>query len=172
MCRRTPAMPIFFPHHHLLVLFSSREEGNSLAEAEAALSTRVVFHLGAQKTNSWISYGYIYILTPPKPSIKVHSPNQLTWCASLLPLPSPSSPRGCLRPSGCVGPCGPLRLVMGQGSFRYSDTTCRMQDTSSGIAMPSASRICHLNPCYNTNESHKGILINLFVFTSAVNYTK
>lgn len=48
MRMRTPAMPIFLPHH-LLVLFSSREEGNSLAEAEAALSTRVTLHLGALK---------------------------------------------------------------------------------------------------------------------------
>lgn len=44
-CVRTPAVPIFFPHHHLLILFSSREEGNSLAEAEAALSARVVHRL-------------------------------------------------------------------------------------------------------------------------------
>lgn len=49
-CVRTPAVPVFLPHHHLLVLFSSREEGHSLAEAEAALSTRVVLHLGALKT--------------------------------------------------------------------------------------------------------------------------
>lgn len=34
----TPAMHIVLPHHHLFVLFSSGEEGNSLAEAEAALS--------------------------------------------------------------------------------------------------------------------------------------
>lgn len=36
---RTHAMPIFLSHHHLLVFFSSREEGNSLAETEAALSS-------------------------------------------------------------------------------------------------------------------------------------
>lgn len=50
VCQHTPAMPILLPHHHLFVLFSSREEGNSLAEAEAALSTCVMFHLGARNT--------------------------------------------------------------------------------------------------------------------------
>lgn len=113
----------------------------------------------------------------PQPSIKGRARTvnrlltqcaELTWWAALLPFPSPSSPCGCLRPSGWVGPWEPLRLVMGQGSFRYSDSTCKMQDTSSGTAMPSASRICHLNPCHDTNESHKGIQINVFVFTSAV----
>lgn len=58
---RTPAMPIILPHHHLLVLFSSRKEGNSLAEAEAALSAQVVLHLGALKTALTVR---IYIQAP------------------------------------------------------------------------------------------------------------
>lgn len=73
-----------------------------------------------------------------------------TWCASVLPFTSPSSPCGCVRPSWLAGPWEPQRLVMGRGSFRYSDTTCNKQDTSSGTAMPSASRICHLS---KTNKS-------------------
>lgn len=155
-CVRTSAVAVFLPHHHLLILFSSREKGNSLAEAEAALSsTRVMLHLGALNTVLSLSICSIFTLKRlSQPSIKVHiravlrnvlllqCAAELTWCASLLSFPSPSSPRGCLRPSGC--PWEPLRLVIGQGPFRYSDTTCKMQDASSGTAMPSASRICHL----------------------------
>lgn len=66
-----------------------------------------------------------------------------TWCVSLLPFPSPLSPWGCLKPSAWTGPCEPPRVVIGQGSFRYSDTACKMQGTSSGTSIPSASRICH-----------------------------
>lgn len=49
--QRTPATSVFPPHHHVLVLFSSREEGHRLAQAEAAFSARVVLHLGALHTD-------------------------------------------------------------------------------------------------------------------------
>lgn len=45
-----------------------------------------------------------------------------------------------------------------------------MQDTSSGTATPSASRIYHLNPRNNTNECHEGLKLNVFVLTGAVNW--
>lgn len=48
---RTRAVPIAPPHCHLLVLFGRGEEGNRLAEAEAALGTHVLLHRGARKTN-------------------------------------------------------------------------------------------------------------------------
>lgn len=51
-CVFTTAVPIFLPRRHLSVLFGSREEGNSLAEAEAALSARVLLHFGALQTVS------------------------------------------------------------------------------------------------------------------------
>ncbi len=142
----TSALSILLPHHHLLILFSSREKGNSLAEAEAALGARVMRHLGALRqlyqlgfTLCWHSH------LCHNPSIKVHVRAVnilLTWWASLLSFSSPSSSCRCLRPSEWVGPWEPLRLVMGQDAFRNSDTICKMQDTSSGTAMPSASRIC------------------------------
>lgn len=67
-------MPIFLPHHHLLVLFSSREEGNGLAEAEAAFGTRVMLHLGALK-ESCISYNLqrVCIQTPPTAKTLKHT---------------------------------------------------------------------------------------------------
>lgn len=146
----TPATPIFLSHHHLFILFSSREEGHSLAQAEAALSACVMLYFGALKR--FISLDYIFIQTPPNASNKLYSLSQLTWGASLLPLLSTWSPPGCIRSSGWVGPWEPLRLVTGQGSFRYSDTNCKTEDTSSGTATPSASRICHMNRCHSKNE--------------------
>lgn len=43
----TSAAPILLPHHYLLILFSSRQEGDSLAEAEAAFTSRVLPRIGA-----------------------------------------------------------------------------------------------------------------------------
>lgn len=44
---RTSAAPVLLPHHHLLVLFSGGQEGDGLAEAEAALASRVLSGAGA-----------------------------------------------------------------------------------------------------------------------------
>lgn len=112
-----------------------------------------MLHLRAVKTTFSVRVYSVFVFKHLPQAIKVKilltQCAGLTWCASLLAFPSPSSPCGCLRPSG---PWELLRLVMGQGSLRYSDTTCKMQDTSSGTAMPSASRICHFNPCHDTDK--------------------
>lgn len=136
----TCAMPVFLSHHHFLIFFSSREEGNSLAEAEAALSSWVMLHLWDLRTDwsgSTLNTFHKQSITLNKTTFLGWKGVEFTWSASLLPLANPSSPGG-------LGPWGPLRFVMGHGSFRYSDTTCKMHDTSSGTAMPSPSRICHL----------------------------
>lgn len=46
---RTSSTPILLPHHHLLILVCSRQEGDSLAEAEAAFASGVLSHIGALK---------------------------------------------------------------------------------------------------------------------------
>lgn len=61
----TPAVPIFLPPHHLLVFLSSREEGDSLAEAEAAFCTCVMLHLGALRTQSFITHSSDILHLPP-----------------------------------------------------------------------------------------------------------
>lgn len=151
----TPAASIFLPHHHLFIFFSSWEEGHSLAEAKAALSTCIMLHFGALERHTAVSAKIINTFEHQREIIDVYSPRQLTWCASLLPLLSTSPPPGRIRPSWWVGPWEPLRLVMGQGCFRYSDSNCKMDGTSSGTTMPSVSRICHLNPCHKTSEWNK-----------------
>lgn len=143
----TRVMPVFLSHHHFLIFFSSREEGHSLAEAEAALGSWVMLHLWDLRTDwsgSTLNTFHKQSITLNKTTFLEWKCVEFTWSASLLPLASPSSPGGCFNVSGGLGPWGPLRFVMGQGSFRYSDTTCKMHDTSSGTAMPSPSRICHL----------------------------
>lgn len=50
----TSAAPILLPHHHLLILVSSGQEGDSLAEAEAAFASRVLSHVRAlMKVRQW-----------------------------------------------------------------------------------------------------------------------
>lgn len=84
-----------------------------------------------------------------------------TCCACLLPLLFLPFPVGWTSPSWWAGPWVPLRLVMGQGSLKCSDTSCKMQDNSSGTSMPSASRICS----WNIHGSiHMGICLIHFAY--------
>lgn len=135
---RTSAASILLPHHYLLVLFSSGQEGDSLAQAEAAFTSRVLSPIGAlMVVQQW---------GLPLTAVNFSLCAVFTWCACLLPLAFLPFPGGCGRPSCWAGPWVPLRFVMGQGSFKCSDTSCKMQDNSSGTSMPSASRICRLYP--------------------------
>lgn len=152
----TFAAPIVLPHHYLLILFRSGQEGDSLAEAEAAFTSRVL-----TEVQQWG--------LPPR-AVNYSSCAVFTWWACLPPLAFLPFPVRCGRSSCGAGPWVLPRLVMGQGSFKCSDTSCRMQDNSSGTSMPSASRICRLDP--HTILSKVIIIIIIFLIVKEVYITQ
>lgn len=128
------------PSSFLIIISSSssatgkKETAWQRLRQHSVLESRFTFE--SKRDKRWSS-----VVTNDCSHLHTETRTQSTWRVSLLPLLSVSPPSVCLRPSVCVGPCDPLRLVIGHGSLRYSDTTCRIQDTSSGTVTPSASRI-------------------------------
>lgn len=153
----THAMPIFLSHHHFLIFFSSREEGNSLAEAEAALSSWVMLRLWGLRT-VWSGRT---LNTFHKLSIKSNKTTDniliMKMCRVYLVCLSPPScfsllPSGmfeCLRvtwPLGATEVCNGARLFQ---VLRH-----HLQDAGHLIRHCYALSIQDL-PFRFTNESHK-----------------